>query len=106
MSVLDTLDINGSQCYHIKTTAHSNKFISSFYKVRDSVESFIDVDGIFSRRFEKRLREGGYKADRIADFYHDRRLALNTRDKYPYTEIPLYVQDILSSLYYLRTIRS
>ena len=62
MSVLDTLDINGSQCYHIKTTAHSNKFISSFYKVRDSVESFIDVDGIFSRRFEKRLREGGYKS--------------------------------------------
>lgn len=103
MTILDKKEVNGSLCFHIQTKARSNSFISSFYKVRDSVDSFIDVEGIFSRRLEKRLREGKYKADRMVDFYHDRQLALNTRDKHAVTEIPLYVQDILSSLYYLRT---
>ena len=103
MSVLDTVTVNGGPCYHIRTTAISNRFISSFYEVRDMVDSFIDMDGLFSRRLEKHLREGKYESDRVVDFYHDRLLALNTQNKFPSTEIPLYVQDILSVLYYIRT---
>ncbi|MFC1508950.1 DUF3108 domain-containing protein [Candidatus Omnitrophota bacterium] len=104
MSVLDTVNVNGGNCSHIQTTALSNKFISRFYKVRDTVNSFIDIEGIFSRRIEKRLREGRYKSDRYVDFYQDRLVALNTKEKYAVAEIPLYVQDMLSSLYYLRTL--
>ena len=103
MSVLDVVPVNGGNCYHIQTTARSNDFISTFYEVRDTVNSYIDTQGIFSRRFEKKLREGRYKADRYEDFYPDRLIALNTIEKYALTEIPLYVQDILSSLYYVRT---
>lgn len=103
MAVADCVTVNGDVCYHIKTTAVSNDFISAFYKVNDEVNSYIDVNGLFSRRFEKKLKEGKYKSDRFVDFYHDRLIALNTRSKYALTPIPLYVQDILSSLYYLRT---
>lgn len=103
MAVVGTEKVNGGLCYQIRTTAASNKFISTFYKVRDTVRSFIDVEGIFSRRIEKMLREGRYKSDRFVDFYHDRLIALNTTEKYDLTEIPLYTQDILSSLYLLRT---
>ena len=103
MSVVGKEWVNGGECYHVQTTAKSNKFISTFYKVLDRVNSFIDIKGIFSRRLEKRLREGGYKSDRYIDFYHDRLLALNTKEKYAFAEIPLYVQDILSSLYFIRT---
>jgi len=104
MSVIDKKDVNGGICFHIRTTARSNNFISKFYKVEDRVDSFVDIEGIFSRRLEKRLREGRYKSDRIVDFYHDRLIALNTKEKYSFAEIPLYVQDIFSSLYYIRTI--
>jgi len=104
MSVLEQKEVNGGQCYHIMTTAESNDFISKFYKVRDKVTSYIDADGLYSRRFEKRLREGKYKSDRIVDFYHDRLIALNTVKKYALTEIPLHVQDILSALYFIRTL--
>lgn len=103
MSVLEIVPVNGGHCYRIQTTASSNEFISTFYEVRDTVNSYIDTVGIFSRRLEKKLREGRYKADGYVDFYPDRLIALNTREKYPLTEIPLYVQDILSSLYYVRT---
>lgn len=103
MSVIDTVTVNGGQCFHIRTTARSNRFISTFYEVKDHVDSYIDVDGLFSRRLEKHLREGKYESDRVVDFYHDRLLALNTQNKYAVAEIPLYVQDILSVLYYIRT---
>jgi hypothetical protein len=103
MSVIGTEEVNGNKCYQIRTEARSNSFISSFYTVRDSVISYIDVDGIFSRRFEKKLREGKHKSDRIVDFYPNRKLALNTREKYAVTEVPHFTQDILSSLYLLRT---
>ncbi len=103
MSVLGVVQANGAECYHIRTVAVSNAFISAFYPVSDSVNSYIDYEGLFSRRFEKKLREGSYRSDRIVDFYPNRRLALNTVEKHAVTEIPLFTQDILSSLYILRT---
>lgn len=103
MSVLGIEDINGGLCYKIQTTAQSNEFISSFYKVNDKVVSYVDVDGLFTRRFEKRLQEGRYKSNRFTDFYQDRLIALSTQKKYAVCEITQYVQDILSALYYLRT---
>ncbi|MFC1529006.1 DUF3108 domain-containing protein [Candidatus Latescibacterota bacterium] len=104
MSVLEKKEVNGGLCYNIQTTARSNEFISTFYEVRDKVTTYIDVNGLFSRRFEKILREGNYKSDRVVDFYPDRLIALNTTNKHSLREIPLYVQDVLSALYYIRTI--
>ncbi len=102
MSVLDTECVNGSICYHVQTTASSNGFISNFYQVRDEVNSFIDMEGMFSRRLEQKLKEGNYKTERYIDFYPDRLIALSTGRKNPLTEVPLYVQDVLSSLYTIR----
>jgi len=96
--------VNGGLCYRIQTTAKSNDFISRIYRVRDLVESYIDVRGLFSRRFEKKLREGGYKSDEYVDIYHDRLIALSTKEKRALVEVPLYVQDILCTLYYIRTL--
>ena len=103
MSVIDSSYINGGWCYHILTKAESNKFISSVYKVRDRVDSYIDMKGIFSRRLEKSLREGGYSFNEIIDINMDRLLAVSTKEKRAFVEVPLHVQDILSSLYYIRT---
>ncbi len=103
MSIEDEEYINGGLCYRIVTTANSNSFISKFYKVRDKVASYLDTEGLFSRRFEKHLREGDHNSDRIVDFYHERRIALSTTKKYAVTEIQPYVNDVLSALYYVRT---
>ncbi len=102
MSVLDKEIVNGSECYHIQTTARTNGFISNFYTVRDEVNSYLDTEGLFSRRLEQNLREGHYKSDHYVDFYPDRLIALSTGRKNPVTPIPLYVQDVLSSVYTIR----
>jgi hypothetical protein len=55
--------VDGDSCYHLLTTAQSNDVFSTFFFVRDRVESFASADLLQPRRFEKHLREGDYQAD-------------------------------------------
>jgi hypothetical protein len=95
-----TIEFNGRNCYQIVSTASSNDFISSFYRVRDTVESYIDMEGIFPYYFRKHLREGGYKIDRITFFDQRRHVAITGTDS---ISTYAFVQDALSSLYFVRT---
>ncbi len=100
MKIPEIIDYEGKRCFRIVSTARSNDFVSVFYKVRDSVETIVDYDGIFSRRFHKKLREGGYKADKTTLFDQRKHLAIIGNDSLP---TYAFVQDALSSLYYART---
>jgi hypothetical protein len=55
--------VDGDSCYHLLTTAQSNDVFSTFFFVRDRVESFASTELLQPRRFEKHLREGDYQAD-------------------------------------------
>jgi len=101
MEVKEITRYNDHRCFRLVSTAESNKFFSVFFKVDDRVESLMDVYGLFSLHFEKHLREGKYRADRYVDFDHSQRLAFAAEDTIP---IKQYVQDALSSLYYVRTL--
>jgi hypothetical protein len=100
MAVQDTVHLNGRPCYHIRTEAKSNKFFSSIYMVRDVAESFVDLDGLFPWRFHKRLREGKFRADRSTTYDQHRNLAITGKDT---LKVPPFVQDVISTLYFLRT---
>ncbi|RMG66696.1 MAG: DUF3108 domain-containing protein [Calditrichaeota bacterium] len=117
MEVLDSIQVSkGRTAYRIRTTARSSKFFDWFYKVRDSVETYLDTRGMFSWRFYKRLREGGFKFDLLAEYNQTNRKArvqlvryhnetpLRVRKK-EVIELPLppYVLDVLASFYYVRT---
>jgi hypothetical protein len=101
MSIPDTQWVRGRPCYHVVTTAESNKFISTFYKVRDRVETFIDMEGIFPWKFEKHIREGGFKADQYVDY--DQVLHRVIKDEKDSLYVPPFTQGVLSSFYYVRT---
>jgi hypothetical protein len=53
----------GRPCYHLVSRAESNDLMSKIYKVRDRIDSLIDAEGLYSYRYKKHLREGGYKKD-------------------------------------------
>jgi hypothetical protein len=101
MEITGPFDFNGRLCYNATSVAKTNTFFSLFFKVRDTVTSYIDREGIFSWYFRKRLREGSFKADVEVRFDQYRRIAVYDNGKY-YKVEPM-VQDILSSLYYIRT---
>ncbi len=101
MQVDSMFEHSGRECYMVTTNARTYKFFDTFYKVRDHGESWIDAWGLFSWRFEKHLREGGYKADVLQVFDQYRGLAFEETDT---VMIKRYMQDVLSSLYYVRAL--
>ncbi len=102
---LETIGVtehNGRRCYHIQSTANSNRFFSSVYKVRDKIISYIDVETLHSLYFYKRLREGDYKKTVEIEFDHEAELArYHDGRTFP---IAHGVQDVLSAFYYVRNL--
>lgn len=101
MYVNEPIDTNGRLCYPIYSTVKSTSFFSTFFRVEDSALTCIDVRELYPVRFEKYLREGKYRADRIADFDPVAGLAYTPDDT---VVVPPYVQDALSILYYVRAL--
>jgi hypothetical protein len=100
MSIPEIIDYKGRKCYRIISTAESNKFFSTFFKVQDQVESYMDKEGLYSLHFEKHLREGKFKADRYVEFDQVNHIAVEGDDT---IQVPPFVQDVLSAFYYVRT---
>lgn len=107
MEVEGIEEVNGFSCYHIVSQARSTKTVDFFYKVRDKVESWRDIDGHFSRKFSKKPREGKHKYDRSVEYFPEDSVAYardRKRDFATDTLIVLkHVQDVLSSFYETRT---
>ncbi len=100
MEIPQVVEIDGHDCYEIVSIAESNDVVSVFYKVRDTVKTFVDVDGIFPRKFWKKLQEGSYNTEKTTIFDQKNHYAITDGDTVPtYT----FVQDAFSSLYYART---
>jgi hypothetical protein len=115
MSVLSLQERNNRRIFHIQTTANSLSSFNWIYKVEDVVNTFVDAENLFPVRFEKKLSEGGYKADTFVDFLRQDSLAIvefvryeddqkvKSRKKYN-VQIPPDAFDVLSAFYYVRTL--
>jgi len=102
MQVQNLQRMDGRRVYHIITKTESNSFVSKFYKVRDRAESFIDAESLYTRRFIKHLREGGYKKD--FDVRFDQGAKKAVYDDGASIDVPARVHDVLSAFYYVRTL--
>jgi hypothetical protein len=100
LSVTGRARVQGEETYHTVMTLSGR---TPFYSLNDRYESWLDTDGLFSRRFHQKLQEGSYRRDRTWHFDPERRTyrrengetgTIPTRD-------PL---DDLSVLYYARTL--
>ena len=101
MQVQNLTSVDGHRAYRIVTKTESNSFVSKFYRVRDRAESYIDAESLYTRRFVKHLREGGYKKDIDVRFDQEARKAIY--DDGEALDVPAAVHDVLSAFYYVRT---
>ena len=99
MEVPEIVEVNGRRCYHVIFEAKSSELFSNFFEVKDRVESFMDVDGLFPWRFEKHLREGNFRSDMRIEYDQINHIAITNKDT---MDVPPFVQDILSGFYYGR----
>ncbi len=100
MQVKKIVKISGRDTYYVTLSTRSSRFFDIFYKIRDLIESYIDKQSIFTWKQKKKLREGRYRSNKETIYDQEKHQALYKGKK---VDIPVYVQDSLSSVYYLRT---
>jgi hypothetical protein len=91
-------------CFRIQSEARSRKFFDVFFKVRDRGESWLDVQGLFTWRFEKHLNEGSYHDNKVVTYNYQAGHATVKDEDVPTDTTGLLneVQDGLSCLYWAR----
>jgi len=95
-------NFSGREAYNIVGTGRSLGAFNWVFKVRDRYETYIDKEGIFPYRFIRDVDEGGYEINQDYVFFPDKR-AVKTQEDTVYAT-PDFVQDMLSSFYYARTL--
>jgi len=106
LSIPQIININGRPSYKIVSEMWSNKFFSSFFKMNDRVESRMDVDGLFTWWSSKSLHEGDFKTAHTVAFDQINHRAIMTKgEKNDTLAVPPFVQDVLSAIYLLRTMK-
>jgi hypothetical protein len=96
---------NNREAYEINFEANTRPNFDMVYKVRDFYKTYIDVKGIFPWKYEQHIREADFKRDFIINFDQEKKELTTKTDneEKKYTNMPEYVQDLFSALYYLRT---
>jgi hypothetical protein len=97
-----TQKISGRDIYHIVGSGRSKGAFDWFFKVRDTYETYLDVDGVFPWMFVRDINEGGYKKQQTYKFAQSNNKVDNGKGKS--FEAPHGVQDMLSAFYYARSI--
>ena len=68
LEVLPIETMDGIESYHFSMTVKSTPFIDVFYKVRERVDSYVDLDMTHSLFYTKKQHEGRHKRDVIVNF--------------------------------------
>jgi hypothetical protein len=92
---------NNTPCYHMIGFGTTYRSYDWFYKVRDTYESFMDMQTMQPLHFIRNVSEGGYNINQNVVFKHKENKAVSTKGTYT---IPDCIQDVLSAIYYARNI--
>ena len=87
--------------YHIKVQGKSEGVFNFFIKIDDRFETYVDREGLFSWNFIRKIKEGKYRKYENIKFNAHKNLAFSKKKIIP---IPDNIQDIISVIYYARTL--
>ena len=96
-----------TEMFHVTGKGWTTGMTEFFFPVRDNYQTYFDKNKMLPYRFIRKIDEGGYTKDKEILFNFNSDIATvidhkkNTENTFP---IHAKVQDMLSSLYYLRTI--
>ncbi|MGB0929128.1 MAG: DUF3108 domain-containing protein [Chitinophagales bacterium] len=109
---LNETTYKGKPSYHAKCVGRTASAFNWFYKVNDNYETYIDKESMRPLKFSLDINEGKYYEKTQYEFYHDSHTA-NVNFRYKKgklktenedVDIPTCAQDIVSILYYARSL--
>ena len=99
-------ELNGKKVYHAVGFGKTSTIIGWFFKVRDTYESYFDMESGKPYLFKRDVNEGGHIIRRDIKFDHTKKLA--TVEDFKYKTVKEFtiddVQDMISAFYYLRNV--
>jgi hypothetical protein len=102
LRVMDkSVKVAGKACLHVVATGRTLSSFDWIYKVRDRYETYIDEQAMVPMKFVRDVYEGGYV---FKDKYVFDQQTNKVNANGEYFEVPHYVQDIVSSFYFARTL--
>jgi len=104
LRVLPHKTFDDRKVYHFELTARSGKTIDRIFKIRDRMDSYADIAMNHSLLYREKIREGGYRKDRVVTFdWEKNEVAYVSGSKAP-RHIPVMpgTFDPLSAFYYVR----
>ncbi len=104
LQVLPVTTLNKEEAYHFEVKVRSSKTIDRIYKIRDLLESFADINMTHSLLYKQKIREGGYRKERVITFDWEKNELAYVSDKRAPRYIPIIpgTFDPLSAFYFLR----
>jgi hypothetical protein len=107
MGIQEAPPIGGRAAFKLLTTARSNSAISKVYPINNRVESLIDAETLSPYRMTFLRREGKTRNDFDVTFRHQDRTVVDIKDGIAETTaIPPETHDLISCLYYVRSLPS
>ncbi len=98
----DRRKIGERSVMYVVATGRSKGTFDWFFKVRDRYETYMDEEGVFPWIFVRDIHEGGFELEQYYTFDH---LGKKVKtDKGKEFEVPLGVQDMISSFYRARAL--
>jgi hypothetical protein len=94
----------GIEAYHFEMTVRSTKTIDRIFKIRDRFESYADLNISHSLLYKEKIREGGYRKNRVITFdWRKNELSYVSDNKKP-KQLPIMpgTFDPLAAFYFLR----
>lgn len=103
---LEETELDGKKVFHATGFGKTSTIIGWFFKVRDTYESYFDVENSKPYLFKRNVNEGGHIIRRDIKFNQSKKVATIEDFKYKtIKEISFKdVQDMISAFYYLRNI--
>ncbi|MFA5975409.1 MAG: DUF3108 domain-containing protein [Elusimicrobiota bacterium] len=103
--------IQGRPTYHLTSNARSSGFVSTFYRVEDHNDAWLDQQSLTTVRYSKRIKEGRYQIEESADIdqtcgrfmQHSYRFD-KQRGEHKEGPVPPGIRDVFGSLYFARTL--
>jgi hypothetical protein len=111
LRVMDMVKVGDVQAYHIKGILKSAKYYEMIYKIDDVIETFISQQDFVPLKFSLLQRESNKSVDDLQLFdrarmkvmhFYKREKNNKVHDVKEENFIPVYFQDFLSAIYFLR----
>lgn len=97
----EPVKINGRSTYHITARGRTNSGFDWMYKVRDHFETWVDTESMAPLKYFKTVRENKYTDSDLVYYNHEKE---SLRGKKKNMEMPRYAQDVVSGMFYARTL--